>query len=105
MKGAGTPRDSAGRFESHTRCEFCAKPIRGDYWSDPDLDSLGGLGQYLCRGAGRVSDYPWRYASGCPRWHRWPATEHGNGPPPPPDPDAPTEDRDGFALRFRDFVR
>ncbi len=48
MKGTGTPRDSAGRFEAHTRCEFCAKPIRGDYWSDPDLDSLGGLGQYLC---------------------------------------------------------
>ena len=48
MKGAGTPRDSAGRFEAHARCEFCGLAIRGDYWSDPDLDSLGGLGQYLC---------------------------------------------------------
>ena len=55
--------------------------------------------------AGRVSDYPWRYASQCPRWHRWPAEEHGNGPPLPPDPDAPTEERDGFALRFRGLVR
>jgi len=48
VKGAGTHRDSAGRFEVHARCEFCGLAIRGDYWSDPDLDSLGGLGQYLC---------------------------------------------------------
>ncbi len=46
--GSSAPRAADGRFAAHETCEACRKPLRGEYWSDPDTLDAHGVGQYLC---------------------------------------------------------